>query len=374
MNNENSLILSFSTFEELKNIESEWNELYLLSEVHSHYLTFEFVQLWYSCFATPDQIRIYRIIKNNLTIGFLPLVLKSSKGLRTLSSLTNHHCPHCGPLVRKGYDDAFQTMLLEALFQLHPYWDILTFEYSYDFDRFPSLFRSDELNSKNISWLQNRQPTYSIFLGLNFDAWAKQCLSKKTNKTIKSLKSRYKKASSWSLQLFSRHDAAAKWDVFLELENSGWKGAGGSSIKKLQTNYQHYYQGLVRQLAEQDKLIISLLEYESQYIAGSFMYREGDVLHKFKSGYSADFHSLSPSNMLLFEIVRLLGGQPEAPKILHMFPGDYGYKERYATTEVMCSFTVLFNRTFRGQIAYRYRQFKNVVKSRLISKKVIKVK
>lgn len=368
MSNTNTSIVRFSNFGELKNIQAEWDELYLRSDIHSHYLTFAFVKLWYGCFATPGQIRIFRIVENNQTIAFLPLLLKESRGIRTLSSLTNHHCPHSGPLVRKGYEAAFQAHLLNELFQQRPYWDIFTIGYSYDFDRFPGLVQTGELDSRNISWLRTSQPTYAIYLNLDYDAWAKQNLSKKTYKTSKDLKNKYKKATSWSLQQFSGLDALNKWDIFLDLEDSGWKGAGGSSIKKLPDNYQRYYQGLVRQLAERGNLTVSLLEYENQYIAGAFMYREDDVLHMMKAGYNTDFRLLSPSNMLLLENVRLLSEQPAPPKILHMFPGDFGYKDKYAHTELMSSTTAIFNRTLRGQCVYRYRKFKNMVKGRLLSK------
>lgn len=368
MSEVNYSILCFSSFEELKNIKSEWDELYEFSEVDAHYLTFEFVHLWYCCFATPGQIRIFRIVAAGRTIAFLPLRLKASKGLRTLASLTNHHCPHSGPLARMGYEAAFQTGLLQALFQQRPNWDILTFGYSYDFDRFPGLLAGDKLDSEQISWLRTSQPTYSIYLNLDFEAWAKQNLSKKTYKTFKDLKNKYKKASSWSLKQFSGHEAIAKWDIFLELENSGWKGARESSIKKLPEQYQRYYQGLVQQLADQGKLTISLLEYENQYIAGAFMYQEGDIVHMMKAGFNEDFRFLSPSNMLLMETVRVLSEQQGAGKMLHMFPGDFGYKDRYATTDIKSSFTLIFNRTLRGQAAYRYRQFKNLVKARLQNK------
>ena len=365
MSNDYTSIVRFSTFDELKNIESEWDELYLLSEINSHYLTFEFVQLWYSCFATPDQIRIVRIVEDKLTIGFLPLVMSSSKGFRTLSSLTNYHCMHCGALVRKGYGDVFQTFFLKQLFETYHCWDILKFSYSYDFDQFPGLLSAEKLNAEKICWLRQFQPTYSISPDLGFDIWVKKQLSKKTYKTYKDLLNKYKKSSSWSLQQFCGQDALAQWNTFLELENSGWKGTGGSSIKKLPENYSRYYQALVAELAERGDLTISLLEYENKYIAAAFMYREGDILHVFKAGFDEDFRHLSPSNMLLMENIKIHSELAEPPKILHLFPGDFGYKDKYASTEIQCSFTQIFNNNFRGKIAYSYRKFKNLVKAKL---------
>lgn len=364
----NNSILSFSTFEELKSIKLEWDELYLLSEVHSHYLTFEFIDLWYNCFAVPDQIRIYRIEENSETIGFLPLILINLNGMRILSSLTNYHCMHCGPLVRKGFETVFQNLLLKELFNNRPDWDILKYASSYDFDRFPGLFPPELLNTEKMIWLRSSQPTYTTPLNLSFEVWAKESLSKNTYQAYRNLRNKYTKTSDWSLQQFRGQDALDKWETFLELESSGWKGEGESSIKMLPENYTRYYKDLVAQLAERGNLWISLLEYANQYIAGAFIYREDDIIHVFKTAYNEDFKQLSPSNMLLLESIRFIGEQTDAPKILHMFPNDYGYKGRYLKQDYQCHYTEIYNSTCRGKIAYMFRKFKNLIKSRFLKK------
>lgn len=366
MSNENDSILSFSTVEELNNIKPEWDKLYQLSELHSHYLTFEFVQLWYNCFATPEQIRIYRIKDNNATIGLLPLILTNLNGMRTLSSLTNFHCMHCGPLVKKGCEAVFRTTLLKELFKNSPYWDILKYASSYDFDRFPGLFSAELLNSGKKLWFRNSQPTYTTPLNLSFEVWAKEFLSKNTYQAYRNLRNKYNKSGAWSLQQFRGQDALDKWDIFLELENSGWKGEGESSIKTLPDNYRRYYQGLITQLANKDQLWISLLFFENQYIAGAFIFSEDEIIHVFKTAYNEEFKQFSPSNMLLLENIRILGEQPDAPKILHMFPNDYGYKGRYLKKDYQCHYTEFYNSTLRGNIAYMLRKLKILIKSRLL--------
>ena len=373
MRNENNLTLSFSTHEALKNIKSEWDDLYLRSEVNSHYLTFEFIDLWYNCFAAPDQIRIYRIQENSEVIGFLPLILTHANGMRILTSLTNYHCMHCGPLVRKGFETVFQNHLLKELFNNRPEWDVLKYASSYDFDRFPGLFPAELLSSGKKHWIRSSQPTYTTPLNLSFEVWAKEFLSKNTYQAYRNLRNKYTKSSVWSLQQFRGRDALDKWDIFLELENSGWKGVGESSIKMLPENYARYYKGLVAQLAERDDLWVSLLEYDDQYIAGAFIYREGDIIHVFKTAYNEDFKQLSPSNMLLLENIRFIGEQSDAPKILHMFPNDYGYKGRYLKQDYQYHYTEIYSSTYRGQLSYIFRIFKNYVRKRLLRKTSQKV-
>jgi len=230
------------------------------------------------------------------------------------------------------------------------------------------LFSAEILNAEETLWLRKCQQTYTIYLDLSFEVWAKKQLSKKSYKTYKDLINKYKKSSSWSLQQYYGQDGLSKWNIFLELESSGWKGVGGSSIKMLPENYQLFYQGVLSQLAERGDLTISLLEYEHKYIAGAFMYREGDVLHIFKAGFNEEFRHLSPSNMLLLENVRFQSELPDAPRILHLFPSDFGYKGRYANTELHCVATEIFNSTLRGYLTYLYRKLKNTIKTRLPKK------
>jgi len=354
-------ILKFASFDELISLKDEWGHLYLESASTSHYLSFEFVQLWYTSFASPQQIRIYRIVENGVTIGFLPLVMRSYRGIRTLSSLTNYHCMHSGPLVRKGYEKNFQKILLSELCRGWPDWDILKLEYSNDFDRFPVLFPPKLLNAKGCRWQSNSEPSYTVRLDQSFKEYLAG-LSAKVRKNYNNMKSRYDRSVAWSVTLYQGVEALAQWSTFLELENSGWKGDGGSSIKNISDNFQQFYSGLLPLLAESGALRISLLRYEGEPIAGAFMYCEGNVLHMFKAGYNKNYHSQSPSNILFIESVRILSEGSDGLRILNMFPGDFGYKHKIMQQEHQCHTTLLYRRTLRGRWLYRFDQIKKLAK------------
>lgn len=354
--------LRFSSFDELDRIKNEWNEVYRKSGCESHYLTLEFIRLWYTSFASPEQIRIYRIVDNDEAIGFLPLVLKVCRGIRTLSSLTNYHCMHSGPLVLKMRETVFQTRVLSDLYQGLPEWDVLNLEYSYDFDRFPWLFVPEILISKKYQWKCHSEPTYTIKLNQSFQAYFAR-LSTNSKKHYKKTVNKFYRDASWSVQHYHGTDALAQWQTFLELENSGWKGEGGSSLKKISENYQLFYRGMIAQLAKSGALWISLLWYEGIPIAGNFMYREADILHVFKAGYDENSFSKSPSNILCTEMVRFLSEFPDGLNTINFFPGDFGYKHKLLHQEYECHTTLLYRRTLRGRFLYRYNQLKTMIKT-----------
>lgn len=354
--------LIIESFEDLDLLKDAWEELYRASGSESHYLTFDFIRLWYECFAAPEHVRIFQIVEHDLTVGFLPLVMVFSKGIRILSSITNYHCMHCGPLVRAGYEAVFQKRLLSELNRAKG-WDVLKIEYSYDFDTFPGVFTSASLNESQYRWRRTSEPTYTVPLDQDFAVFLSEVLSNKSRKVYQHMRNRYNRSVAWSVQFFSGAEALARWGTFLDLEDSGWKGEGGSSIKKIAENYQRFYCGLLDQLAKSDALRISLLELEGKAIAGGFMYQEGDIIHLFKTGYDAQFHEKSPSNILFVESVRHLSELPEGLKLLNVFPGDFGYKHKYMQQQHCCSTTVLYRTTVRGRCLYCYHQLKTLVKA-----------
>ena len=360
-------LLKFSSFDGLASLQDEWDELYRESCCVSHYLTFEFVQLWYSCFATPQQIRIYRIAADGETVGLLPLVLKTHWGVRVLSSLTNYHCMHSGALIRKKSEAIFQDLLLKELYRGWPEWDLFKQEYSNDFDPNPELFQLNTLHARCYRWRRYSEPVYTIQLNQSFQQYMAS-LSAKVKRNFNNMKGRYDRNGDWSVTFQQGFRALTEWSTFTNLENSGWKGDRGSSIINIPPNYQHFYSGLLPMLARSGALWISLLWYENQPIAGGFLYSEGDVLHMFKSSYNERFHSLSPSNMLLVESVRFFCGLSDGLKILNLFPGEFGYKHKY-TQQVFSSHTnLLYRRTLRGRCMYRYHQLKALAKNMLLKR------
>ena len=73
--------------DQLQSIKEEWIEVHNESQVKSPLLSFEFIYFWYTCFAAPDEVRIYRAFDGEKTIGFLPLILERKKGLRILKGV-----------------------------------------------------------------------------------------------------------------------------------------------------------------------------------------------------------------------------------------------------------------------------------------------
>jgi CelD/BcsL family acetyltransferase involved in cellulose biosynthesis len=337
---------------QLSSIERVWKETYEASCTKSVFLSFDYIMLWYNCFASPEQVRVYPIADDGKKlIGFFPLILKKKGPFRVLSSLINDHCLHASPLVLKGYEDDFVRLWPDVLFSDRRNWDVFKYFGGYSFQS----SKSDEW-MKNLTTKHKRhlEPTYSILLPESFEEYFSSNLSYNVRHNVKKWEKKLAKFSSYNFCHYTGDEAVASWSTFLSIEDSGWKGQGGSSIKRLPKSYHLYYDDFNGILSKNDQLHMYFLEIDGQAIAGGFGYVDLNVFHYAKAGYVEDnkYSVVSPSNLLLMFIIEDLINNFPNVKRLNQFPWDYGYKHRYINEEAFCSEITLYSPSMRGEIAY----------------------
>ncbi|MGD9160753.1 MAG: GNAT family N-acetyltransferase [Desulfobacteraceae bacterium] len=313
-------------------------------------MSFEFISFWYSCFASPDQVRIYRAYDGEKIIGFLPLIFCKKNNLRILKELTNEHCYHSGPLCRKGNEKEFPGLILNALLKDRYEWDLINLNFLFSFSDFPDLFSDSLLDNRGIHWNKITRPTYTVFLGKTFDDYFNNDLSAKFRKNIKMYINRLKGAGDYSFKNYRGEEALGLWHEFVRIEDSGWKGNKNSSIKRTKPVFKRYYDGLIKILSERKVLHLYFLELNNELIAGGFGYLEGDTYHCAKTGYDEKYKALSPSNLLIIYLIEhLIINFPEIKRI-NIFPINYGYKHRLINEKSSYLETVIFSKTIRGKV------------------------
>jgi CelD/BcsL family acetyltransferase involved in cellulose biosynthesis len=339
-------------------VEREWNDVWLDSSGNSLILSFDSIRHWYGCFAKPDQVRVYRATDRGRTIGFLPLVMKPQYGVRVLSSLTNDHCFQSEPLVRSGYEGVFPELILKELLHNSEPWDMFRYEFSYSFSRFPGLFNDDQLNRNGHAWRRAIQPTYQVRLEKTFESYIQKDLSAKCRKNYLKKRNILARAGEVIIRHYRDEEALQRWPEFKRIEDSGWKGKGGSSIARLDDDYNRYYDGLLKLLSNREALHLYFLELDGKNVAGVFGYIDGNIFQCVKTGYDDEYNRLSPSFLLMFDVIEDLMANSPDTKIFHLFPWDYGYKHKYSNEDSDCFETVIYNRTLRGQLVRLYSALK----------------
>ena len=218
-------------------------------------LSFEFIYFWYTCFAAPDEVRIYRAFDGEKTIGFLPLILERKKGLRILKGLTNAYCGHSAHPLPYGKEAELPGLILEALLKDRHGWDILNINYSCSFSEMQDLFSDSLLKTLDVHWNKITRPTYTIFLGKSFDDYLNHDLTAKFRKNIKMYIKRLNRAGNYSFKYYQGEEALRLWDDFLRIEDSGWKGNINSSIKRTKPAVRRYYDGFIKILSDRRALL-----------------------------------------------------------------------------------------------------------------------
>lgn len=339
------------SFEGLAALRDQWEQARRRSREATVLNSFEHVSLWYRLFAAPDAVRVYPIRRDGETVGFLPLVAERRKGVRVLRSLTNAHCMHGEGLVADGQGGVGDLAL--AALAADRGWDVLRFEDEYSFHG-DGLFPEAQLDASGLAWEKLRRPTFVIALDKPFDEYFRKDLSRKRRAYIMNYVHKVERAGAGYEHLRGA-EAAAAWEEFVDIEDAGWKGTGGTSIRRETAAFRDYYRGLVALLAGQGTLRISFLTIGGRRIAGGFGHLQGGVFHLTKTGYREEFAQFAPSSLLLLELVRELGERRPQARTLHLFPFDFGYKHRFANDAAESVTTLVYNRTLGGRGARLWR-------------------
>jgi CelD/BcsL family acetyltransferase involved in cellulose biosynthesis len=365
MNNKSKLFVSgkpLCHLNQLPLIEKSYREIFQVTCSNSTFLSFEYITLWYNCFAKPDQVRVYTIDDGSRIIGFLPLVLRKKGPISVLSSLTNDHCLHSDPLILDGYEKEFVKYLVFSLLAGGQSWDVFTHEYLYSFSNIRQIFKEGLTDSSGVVIKNCEDKTYSIVFAKPFERYYREDLSQNVRKNFMRYKNRLNRAGKIEFVCHQNQDAIEHWQALLEIEGSGWKGKEKSSINQCSADIQKYYDGLLQLLSNNKALFIFFLKLDSKLIAGAFGYVDRKTFHWAKTGYDEKYGQYSPANILLLNIIEyLLRERPEITRF-HLFPWDNGYKHRYINEESFFSKTTIYNKTVFGSSTFFLTKVKERIK------------
>lgn len=94
----------------------------------------------------------------------------------------------------------------------------------------------------------------------------------------------------------------AAFAQFLQVENSGWKGASGTSIEQ-QPQKRAFYESLLHDFGQLGLCHINLLRLDQVPIAAQFGVCIAQRLYLLKIGYRESYSDLSPGHLLIEELV-----------------------------------------------------------------------
>jgi CelD/BcsL family acetyltransferase involved in cellulose biosynthesis len=328
---------------DLTSVEGCWRALHESNPRASFFASFDYAALWCRCFARPGDVCVYPVSVSGRTIGLVPLHRTVRGPFRLLSSLINDHSAHPAVVVGYGEEEQFRQRWFEGLRADRTGWDILHVS-SYSFDE--RLAWTPPLVSSKIC----SKPTYSIRVQNGFEDYMLS-LSPSFRRKMRQGMNKLGRMSSAVFRRYDNGDALAMWPELLAIEDSGWKAQESSSIRRIADNYRAYYESLIQLLASSGMLQVHFLEIDRHPIAAALAYIDGETLHFAKSGFRDEHSGLSPSNLLTLHMIQEAMTTMPAVRRIHLFPGDFGYKHRFANEEASLDEVTVYNRNPLGAAA-----------------------
>ena len=92
------------------------------------------------------------------------------------------------------------------------------------------------------------------------------------------------------------------FETFVEIEDSGWKGDMGTSIKKKSGDYELFEEG-VKEFNETGLLEWSFLDADRCKISSQLIININEVLYLWKIGYRENYSIYAPGNLLIYKLL-----------------------------------------------------------------------
>jgi len=343
--------------DDIASLQAPWEEIQTHNGHDRVLCDFELVRHWYSCFNDADTPVFLSLWEGGACVAIYPMLLERKAGARVLKNLWIDTFSIAFPLVRRELRPGFYEHFLAALRRSDLEWDILKLSAmpTYAFEEY-GLSR-DAFTRAGHANLIIDDPTYCVDLQEPFREYFDRYFSSHARRNYNNKRNKLKRRNARFLH-FTGQEALDHWEVFLDIENDGWKKAQGSSIEQAK-QYKRYCDLLVRKLRDYDRLHINLLEADGKPIAGTFNYLEAGVFNGMKTGYLPEYKNCSPSQLLLLHMIREL--QEHAPEALlfNSYPHAYGYKETYAHDRESFLTFLVANRTARARVFLSLYRLKN---------------
>lgn len=132
-------------------------------------------------------------------------------------------------------------------------------------------------------------------------------------------------------------DLVTEYEMFLEVEASGWKGAHGSAVRQ-QPELEAFLRGLLAGLSFEGHCEIHSLHAEGRCIASAFCVYTRAECAVFKIGYDESYARISPGRLCNHKIIESCCEDPDittmsevgsAPWVRHWFPKTNGVRRAY---------------------------------------------
>ncbi|MCJ7572545.1 MAG: GNAT family N-acetyltransferase [Candidatus Thermoplasmatota archaeon] len=358
INNHKYIIDKIETFEKLSEIKSDWERIFNLRQEIPLLFSFEVFRIYYELIIknfNKVKMEIY-VIKNenNKIVAIFPFTFEIKKyfSFLLLREL----------LVKDEYLIGFYYFLIdpeenpEVIFEIffkylkekRRKWDIINIYSIAEDEKFLKVFKS--IVKKYYKIDESETNTLVIDCHREFEDYIKNDLD---SKDIRELTRKCRRLDEQGIvmlvEIKEPQEIEAGLSCFYEIEDSGWKGTGQTSLKR--SYYGEFYQKLALNLAREDKFRLYFLKVNNEYVAGIYAVIDHGILYLIKIGYSNAFSAFSPSNVLFYRVFEKLFTEKKIVKIDFYGP-YYHYQKIFGKQTRKINNIIIYNRKVLPTINY----------------------
>jgi CelD/BcsL family acetyltransferase involved in cellulose biosynthesis len=134
---------------------------------------------------------------------------------------------------------------------------------------------------------------------------ATEAMSGTFKRNLRRLAKRAEQTAPLRVESYRRTDELDKgFDVFIDIEASGWKGETGlSSAIRCRPEMLAFYREVLRQFSVRNVCVINVLWHGDTPVAGQFCLHIGSTLNILKIGFSEAHARFAPGNLLLERVI-----------------------------------------------------------------------
>ena len=358
MNNSGYTINKVETLEKLSEIKNDWERLSNSRKEIPILFSYEVFIIYYDTIIknfNKVKMEIY-IIKNenNKIVAIFPFTFQKRKYFNFLSIREMS--------VKDEYLIGFYNFLIdleenpELIFQIffkylkenRRKWDIIKIYSINEDEKFLKVFKSIIQMNYNIE--EREKNTLVINCQREFEDYIKNELD---GKDFRELKRKCRRLDEQGLvklvELKEPQEIEKGLSYFYNIEDSGWKGAEKTSLKR--SYHGEFYQKLALHFVGEDKLRLYFLQVNNEYVAGIYSIVDSGILYLIKIGYLNSFSAYSPSTVLFYRVFEKLFTEKKIIKI--DFYGPYHHYQKIFGKQTRKKYNfIIFNRKVLPTIYY----------------------
>jgi CelD/BcsL family acetyltransferase involved in cellulose biosynthesis len=295
-----------NTYSEFAELEPVWNRLLERSRIDHPFLTYEWISIWWNCFAEGAMPYIMIVMSGSEIVAIAPLMLTRSRlygcSVRRLHAIVNVYTERFDLLLGDRPHEVCE--LLWTYLKTHAdEWDVLELQQlpcdSTTLQYLPPLIERDghplgRWSSNEAPYVAIRQPWDTYY----------QSLKKAHRSNVRNHRRQLEKQGPVALDIVAIDD---RWEADMEdalkLEAVTWKVAEGTSLRSRRES-DTFYRRMLQCAAQRRWLHMCFLTVGGRRIAVriSLLYR--NKLFMLKSGYDEAYHRYSPGQVLTEYLLR----------------------------------------------------------------------